>query len=143
MVGTKTDFTLSSGRDIHLTSIDQWEVYSGLLEGLPFRRLNDETVARIADACRVKDGREPYVIAPIQRPIEYRGNYPFGEPARLPSIACVARFRSNSPARDDEEFYSMLTVVWFQDEFAFPIDGDAEKAIRAVDWGKLAADYGD
>lgn len=35
---------------------------------------------------------------------------------------------------------SMLTVMWFQDNYAFPIDEGALAVIVGVDWGRLARD---
>jgi len=35
---------------------------------------------------------------------------------------------------------SGLTVIWFQDEYAFPLSEDAERAIHTLDWQRLASE---
>jgi len=82
---------------------------------------------------------EPYLIAAVETPIEYHRErpYPFGEPARLPAIQCFGRWESyeyGDPAFD----YSTLAVVWFQQEFALPIDENIISSIREIDWEKVA-----
>jgi hypothetical protein len=76
------------------------------------------------------------VIEPVQTPIKYDGRYPFGEPASLPAIACVADFTSTGKSW---EYRSSLTVIWFQAEYAFPLDVNVEAALLALDWDRLAA----
>ncbi len=48
---------------------------------------------------------------------------------------------SPEPARDPLQDYSVLTVIWFQDDFAFPIDPQVLEQIRALDWEQLAQDF--
>ena len=63
-----------------------------------------------------------------------------GDAQRLPSVTCLAHIESGRPARDNRLMMSCLTVVWFQDVFAFPIDPDVRKEIIGIDWNKLAKD---
>jgi hypothetical protein len=130
----------SDGRSLTLDSLRQWRVYSGLLEGLPTRERNDAELASIIAQARETDRHEPYVVIPQQRPIKYEGRYPFGEPASLPGICCVARFTSHQPARDQKMDGSVLTVIWFQDGYAFPLSEAAAQAIARLDWQELARD---
>ena len=127
--------TLASGRTIWLDSLRQWHVYSGLLEGLPTREMNDEQVEHMRADARERTGHEPHLIAPVQTAIAYEGRYPFGEPARLPPIACEAAFES---AGKDPLHFAQLTVIWFQDDYAFPLSPEAEAAIVSLDWDRLA-----
>jgi hypothetical protein len=133
-------FVLSDGRAIILQSLEQWSVYAGLLEGLPTKQINDADIKRLVEEAERRDGHPPLLIPPVQRPIAYEGRYPFGEPARLPSVGCVGRFFSHEPARDSSKDCSYLTVMWFQDEFAFPLDSEIEKALLAMDWNAAARD---
>lgn len=58
-----------------------------------------------------------------------------------PYIACTALFRSNGVMREDDEdiaFASILAVVWFQENFALPIDESVLERIKAIDWDRLA-----
>lgn len=63
------------------------------------------------------------------------GEYPFGEPAALPPVCCVGDFES---PEQDVLYYSYLAVIWFQHDDAFPLGPEAERALVALDWEKLA-----
>jgi hypothetical protein len=136
----RSQFTLSDGRTVGLQSLKQWAVYAGILEGLPTRQFNDAELKRLVEEAEAQDRHPPFLIVPVQVPISYEGRYPFGEPAKLPPIACIARFHSYAPARDASKDCSDLTVIWFQQDFAFPLDGSVEQAILAMNWNALARD---
>jgi uncharacterized protein (TIGR02996 family) len=130
-------------REVQIESIRQWFTYSGLLEGLPTDRMNREMTDRLLQEERDKGAwlGEPYLVPPVARPIDYRDlPYPFGNPEALPSVTCVARLGSSSPARDKNKDCSALTVIWFQDTFAFPIDPQVLEHFCGVDWEGMAID---
>jgi hypothetical protein len=52
----------------------------------------------------------------------------------------LATFESPTPARDQKADISSLTIVWFQEELALPIDPAIVEQIRAVDWRSHAKD---
>ncbi len=56
-------------------------------------------------------------------------------------MACIARFRSSSPARDPKLDYPELVVIWLQEEFAFPIDPPVLEHLLALDWERLAGEW--
>jgi hypothetical protein len=132
---------LDSGRIVHLGEFRQWRVYEWVWEGLPTKEMNRRTVERIVAENRGHYG-EPFLVVPEEKPLEYREGkrYPFGEPAALPGVCCVGRFRSHW-ARDKEKDYSRLVVIWFQEEFAFPIDAKVMALMQSLDWEKLASDH--
>ena len=132
--------TMSSGRVVALKSLKQWAAHAGLLEGLPTRQRNDAELARLVADARAQYGHEPVLITPTQRRIDYTGRYPFGEPAALPAVGCIARLHSHEPARDRSKDYSDLTVIWFQNDYAFPLDEEVERRILAIDWETIACD---
>ena len=71
-------------------------------------------------------GHEPFLIEPTQKPIQYDGKYPFGEPALLPSVGCEAVFVSSGMG------YEMrLTVIWFQHDYAFPLDPEVRSTAQS------------
>jgi hypothetical protein len=84
---------------------------------------------------------EPYLIPPSETLINLERDYPFGMPAEIPKITCVAQFDSFDPARDKLMDASTLPIVWFQSDFAFPIDEAIEAQIRSLDWEKYASDF--
>jgi len=59
----------------------------------------------------------------------------------LPSTTCIALFNSTALSRRDSEPYSSMVVVWFQNEFALPIEDEVLGLIRRIDWESQAADW--
>jgi hypothetical protein len=135
---TNGRLTLKTSREVCLVSLRQWNVYAGLLEGLPTRKMNDATIERVRREARERVGHDPFVVEPTQTPIDHAGRYPFGEPASLPRIACVGDFVSTGR---DPTFETTLTVIWFQDEFAFPLDAEVASALAELDWDALAHEH--
>jgi hypothetical protein len=137
------ELKLLSGRHLYLRELRQHQIYEGLLEGLPTREGNARRLEQIITKNRGNPyAGDPYLIAPTERPIEYRDGerYPFGTPSSIPSIACVGRFDSLKPARDLERDYSGLVVIWFQAEYAFPVDSHVIEQLLAMDWDRHAVD---
>jgi hypothetical protein len=138
---------LQSGRRISLDSLTQSRTYAGLLEGLPTVEMSQRIIDRLIATERERGWwvGEPYLIPPVFTPLEFWREklYPFGEPAAIPQITCVGRFRSFPPARDPEAHYSELTVIWFQDQFAFPLHPGILEHLRLLDWDRLARDFAD
>jgi hypothetical protein len=55
--------------------------------------------------------------------------------------ACIGQFDSGELNRRDSEPYSSLVIVWFQDDFALPIDAGVQTQIERVNWEELARDW--
>jgi hypothetical protein len=127
------DVQLETGREIRMHELAQSKVYAGLLEGVPTREMNRRTVEAAVEGARV-GGRAVYLVPPQETPIPGHDGYPFGEPASLPSTMCIARFASAETTTTG----SMLTIIWFQHDFALPIDAAVLAHIRGVDWAALA-----
>lgn len=134
---------LDSGRRLSLMELKQFLTDEGLLEGLPTAERNRQRVERwvLEHRGRPYPG-EPHLIRPVETPVPYQGDRPyrFGTPSALPSVTCMGRFTSLDPARDPVREYSGLVVLWFQEEFALPIDPAILRQIRSLDWETLAAD---
>ncbi|MHB8901764.1 MAG: hypothetical protein ACYC6Y_23660, partial [Thermoguttaceae bacterium] len=79
---------------------------------------------------------------PTEIPIAYEREqpYPFGTPAKLPRIECIARFVRPQFARDKTKDLSQLVVIWYQDDFAFPVDEEIAEKFKAINWNAEAAD---
>jgi hypothetical protein len=153
---------LDSGLPIFLESLYQWTTYAALREGIPWREFNDQRIQRgrrIArrqcrwDARRYRlEALEPHRIPPIRRPymrspgdmdgLELRYPVP-GVAEWLPWVTCAGVFKSLSLTRPRPEGpwgWSLLAVVWYQDEFAPPIDEVIVADLRRLDWERLAID---
>jgi hypothetical protein len=131
---------LDDGHTIWLKEIDQWLVYDGLLDGLPTERLNASLIDHIMVSAAV-GGRRAVLITPDQTRPAGTGGPDSGEDAYslLPRMAVRARFESLQPVSGGGDF-SELTVVWFQDTWALPIDGGVLEKIRSVNWTGSARD---
>ena len=128
-------------RAVSIESLNQREIYAGQIEGLPTREKNKELIASALTRLRAA-GAAPYLVPPVETPIPYpRGDYPFGEPAALPRVICVASCRSPFPARDSSKDASHMTIVWFQDDYAFPIEPSVQEHLSNLEWERLAVDY--
>lgn len=138
-----SDLKLSSGRSIRMNGLRQFAFYAGLLEGLPTREMNRNHIDGLVHQEETRSGNRPYLIEPPTYPIEVskEGIYRRLTPESVPSVACVGDFDSFQPARDSHRDGSALTIIWFQHEWAFPIDPVVREQIRAIDWEKHAHDF--
>jgi len=138
------EIDLPSGRRLYLRELRQYLTYEGLLEGLPTAERNKQQIEQVVAKHRDKPyAGEPYLIRPSETPIDYNRDgrsYPFGTPASLPAVTCIGRFDSLKPARNQSSDLSGLVVIWFQSEFAFPIDSAVVAKLLAIDWEAHAAD---
>jgi hypothetical protein len=65
----------------------------------------------------------------------------FGNPEWLPAVQCIGSFHCYQPTkRHPENDCSGLLIVWFQEEFAPPIQEPARSQLLDVDWDALATD---
>ena len=128
-------FELASGRIIDLLALDQHYTYEGLLAGIPTREMNQDMMDRlIAGYVRPAEYGVPLLLEPMQQQLEVSPHRPHrGTATRLPLVTCIARFDSDGQLGTDD-IWSVLRVIWFQDEFAFPIEERVLQQIRAIDW---------
>lgn len=140
--------TLNSGREIYLQDLTQGHTYAGLLVGVPDRQYNQELISYFRENARQEmDTYYAFVITPpVLEVLDRDGKKHTGrggsQVERIPHIVCTALFRSKGIARegddDDITFASVLTVVWFQENFAMPIDEVVLERIKTIDWERLA-----
>jgi hypothetical protein len=129
---------LRNGVHIELCALNQYKhSINQRLEGLPTVEDNLRAIDRLVKekqaAC---DGRKPYLIPPPQIPFPFPvpDPYPFGTPATVPPIVCIGSF--TECARTDADM--VLSIIWFQSHFAFPIAGAIYVAIQRIDWYRHA-----
>lgn len=136
--------TLSTGRKLTLSALTQEMTYAGLLEGVPTTKINRRHMDALVAEQRAKSSNGAvYLVTPVERPIPRRDEPgPWGSPAALPAVRCIGRFRSE-PIVDSPGCYSELTIIWFQNEFALPIEPSVLEEITRLDWNTIAADFSD
>lgn len=124
------EIEFASGGRVRLVELNQSRTYGGLLEGLPTRDSN----ARHLEALSQKYPGLSIVQA-VETPIEWSDDrpYPFGEPARLPAIECVARLQSV----EDGIYFRTGVFAWFQSSWALPIDGTVLELFRSLAWSEV------
>lgn len=134
---------LIAGRRIYLVELRQYQTYEGLIEGLPTAERNQQRITALVEQYRDQPyPGDPYLIPAIERPIEFNHNrpYPFGTPSALPAVTCIGRFTSTMPALGGPADYSALVILWWQDDYAFPIDPAIFEQFRGHDWIRNAVD---
>jgi len=144
----KTDIQLNCGIKIRLDEIYQYHTYSGLLNGYTNHIFNKKYIEEAQDLAKVKlwSGHSPFLIQPVETPINAPERvlqnplYQEYPPSKLPAVACLASFISFS-VKNDDEHASCLNFVWFQDQFAFPIEESVEEQIKKIDWHLYAKDF--
>lgn len=142
--------TLHSGRSIILEELHQRLTYAGLIEGLPYTSLNDRYVEGALETARTKciNESQPLLITPDRRnylrepgDMEPFRSYSGGRPEWLPLVRCIGGFKSIFPARNTNMDGSYLVLVWFQHEFAPPINNAALEKIQSINWESSAVDF--
>jgi len=142
----KNELIVDRNLSVRIQELYQYPTYSGLLEGLPHDKYNQRIIEGAKeDAMRVMKLSAIHLINPIQTPIPYEGKYPFGTPMSLPSMCCMANliYKGNSlknPKNTEDWFFAGLTVIWFQDGFAFPIASDILTQIKDIPFRKLCVE---
>jgi hypothetical protein len=140
---TLTRINLASGRTIELAELRMSSTYGGLLEGYPFKRMNDLKLSNLATrAANAFPARPLHLVPPAREyPVQTAGA--FGPVELLPAVTCIGSFTSAalSPEHDAVLYYSALTVVWFQDTPAVPTGDYAEDALRSIPWDETAEDF--
>lgn len=59
----------------------------------------------------------------------------------LPRVACVGVFDSGELKRAGSDIWSSMAFLWFQGEFALPIDPQVVGQIQSLDWESCAKDW--
>lgn len=133
---------LADGRAIRMQSLEQALTYAGRLCGRGSTASNDERIAEyVADVrARLPWSGVPHVLPPVRRVIPARPERGITVGEELPRVMAMAEFRSDAPARDEDEVYSSALVIWFQDTFGLP-DARAIEALRVMDWRAIAMDW--
>jgi len=143
---------LESGRVISLTKLNQLRTYGGQYEGLPrYTPLVANELQR-----QVQGGWGKTIIidtSAVPIPLsEERKDYYRNHRVRslsnhsltsLAPVTCVASFQSSDVAKgnSDDGDFSVLNMIWFQEDFAMPIDPDILNLIKSVDWDTEAENW--
>ena len=136
-------FRLDCGVTVQLDELVQWRTYSGWLAGYPTKEINQKKIERAKTTAAAKLSIHSFVcLLTPQITQVVIGSPPGGvkKYPKLPNITCGAVLVSDA-ARDAKKDFSALTLLWFQDEWALPINPVIMKQVVNLDWLELATDY--
>ena len=135
---------LNSGREIFLDSIYQYHTYGGLLAGYPNKEMNNRYIKNdMKSALEKMNAEVTYLVPPslIEMEINERARREYKDAIRIPYITCYGQFESSVITGDDRNDASWLTIVWYQDDFALPLDESVLEHIKTIDWDNVAEGY--
>ncbi|MDD5392542.1 MAG: hypothetical protein PHE17_05945 [Thiothrix sp.] len=158
---------LNNQRKIRLTRLHQYYTYGGLLLGQPNAETNQRNIEQSCEyAPKLLNCDKIHLIEPVSTwtTSNFLGNIHFIEDPlqhakechsdtpqqgrrgtvleRLPLITCFGTFFSQPLLNDTEESNgSQLTLAWYQDELAMPLDNHVIEQIKALDWEQLAEPF--
>ncbi len=125
----------------NVTRLHQRYTYEGLIEGVPFDKMNARILKDIPkEAEKLTHNKNYYLIEPEQTPIELGRPYPFGKPMSLPEIVCIVGLTCYQTSNPDVGGISRLTLIIFQSSFAPPFDNDVLDRIKHIRWFAYAKD---
>jgi len=141
------EFTLPGGRLIKLKQLYQFDVYGGMLAGMP----NDPERFFIHAVNAAKQHFPDHSMMPVVLEPAFHsgqvarkgrdGSEIFVPWLKLPEVCTVAEFDSNEPARDEDEVYSSVLAIWFQDHYGLPDDARTLEQLGHLDWVKHGYDW--
>lgn len=126
----------TTGRKLVLQTLVVGESYACLLEGIPSEEITGLALqdVRKTAARSFSTGAPIHVIGP---PL-VTGRH--GE-QRLPPTFVCGEFVSFDPAADASKQASMLSVIWFQNDFPPILSPENERLVAEIPWNQLAADF--
>ncbi len=133
----------AGGDWLRLDDIFQYRTYGGVLNGIPFDPASHiESDLRYVASIFPKHPSPPCVIPPLMhrgRRISTReGVEEIEDWCILPSCTTFGVFTASRPARDADDTYSSILLVWYQDKFGLPEDPHTLKHIAELDWDLFA-----
>lgn len=147
--------TLNDGRVIEMKRFTQDYIYSGLIEGFP----RDENVSGDYEIIPAMGERGFEIFHPVKRWDVYKDlNDSYKKyqdtlqncPVLTPRIKCTSEFESikitkienGEPGFDKHYSFTGLTIFWYQDNFAFPIEPEVLDRIKRIEWDKYSEELG-
>jgi hypothetical protein len=128
---------------IFIESIYQFHTYRGLFSGMPNERINKQILEySYRKATEDSFCGKAHMLYPKQTAIPIKDERTYKEtPMALPDITCIAELRYYKPLTNPDRFMSCMCVVWFQDNYAFPIQDNVLQQFLNLRWSSVAIDY--
>jgi hypothetical protein len=108
------------GITLTIERLFQKRSYYALIKGVPNTEVNQEMVQNIKfEASRLSGVKATHVIVPIEKKMIVADKEVMSS---LPNITCMAELSYYKPIHDMSFECSRLCLVWYQEEYVFPID---------------------
>jgi DNA replication protein DnaD len=133
--------TIDNDLEVKIESLYQSETYKDVLFGYPTEHRNNRLINSILR--KVHETNNPqsvYLIQPEQKLIDEdieKYKSPLDIPKEIPNIEYHLRVASDMVTNDKNQTDSTMLIIWFQDEFAFPIDPLILEQIKTIPFRKL------
>jgi hypothetical protein len=122
---------LDSGLYIRLTNLSQWETYGGHLAGRPSSEGNQKLITGAQ-----RYAHDVLQFQPSPTLIGFKNLHK--PPPLLPFKAVCAAFECDYMPLASHADFTRLSLLWFQDEWAMPINPLILNEIQRIDWHKNA-----
>lgn len=138
---------LDNQREVVITKITQSYHYNqgvSISDYPPNEEYNDMILEDLEEELSKAHRSSYHIITPkrySKSEIEELRNLKYSEDFEyelLPDVLCIVDFHSRQPKKNTEADYSILTVAWFQDKYAFPIDNQILEQLKEIPWDKKA-----
>lgn len=142
-MGKLGDVDFADGVCASLRWLSQSLTYEGLLDGAPTDEMNRDRVASARERYR-RSGRgpephDPLVIEPRHAQLPSREDDPFGQRSLLPRVFRAAEYWSLTPVPAEQTWgESYLVLLWWQDDWALPIDARVLEEVHRHSWDDVA-----
>ena len=137
---------LVDNREVEIIELNQSLHYkTGISTGYPDEDFNDFFLEDLEEEYAKKCAT---ILIPPKRyskaEIEKQNNTKYSDDVDielLPSVLYVASFKSNEPTKSTKGDFSLLIVIWFQDEYAFAIDKEIQEKLINIPWDTKAKNF--
>ncbi len=127
---------------VTLVQLIQGLTYNGVLEGFPNEAMNQKIMAQ-AEVRAAKLLYQPVVItvppAVNTKPLDPVSDFEGYQ--KLPEVCCMALLKCHDAFKDKTKDYATLGVVWYQDEFAFPIAANILAELKKLPFKQYCSEY--
>ncbi|WP_165732618.1 hypothetical protein [Polaribacter sp. 20A6] len=120
-------------KEVLIYSLDQEKTYSGLKSEKPNKLINANILN--LEKNRSGGGKGTYLLEPPRIKIPFFKIYK----RRLPAVICRAYVKFDGVI--DNCDFSSLTIIWFQDDFALPIENKILKKIKEIPYSLVCNKY--
>ena len=138
----KHNLIIDKNIEVTITKLIQYFTYGGLLEGFPNEKSNNKILERTEiEAKQLLLIDDVFTIIPEQKIIDEEVHRFFGKHQELPQVTCIVLLRSTDTYKDLKKDFSELAVIWYQNEYVFPIEDTILEKIKEIPFKKICGEF--